>query len=48
MNYYHRHLFDGHYGDEGIEKLTNIINTYFTDIITIILRHGGDVISFCG
>lgn len=35
-------------GKEGAEEVTNIINSYFSPLIKIVLRYGGDVISFAG
>jgi class 3 adenylate cyclase len=35
-------------GKEGAEEVTNIINSYFSPLIKIALKYGGDVISFAG
>jgi class 3 adenylate cyclase len=31
-------------GDHGIEKLKNVLNTYFESLIGIVYKYGGDVI----
>jgi hypothetical protein len=31
-------------GDEGIEKLTGELNSYFGKLIEIIYKHGGDIV----
>jgi len=35
-------------GKEGAEELTNIINSYFSPLIKIVIKYGGDVVSFSG
>ncbi len=35
-------------GKEGAEEVTNIINSYFSPLIKIVLKYGGDIISFAG
>jgi len=35
-------------GKEGAEEVTNIINSYFSPLIRIVLKYGGDVVSFSG
>lgn len=35
-------------GKEGAEEVTNIINSYFSPLVKIALKYGGDVISFAG
>jgi class 3 adenylate cyclase len=35
-------------GKEGAEEVTNIINSYFSPLIKIVVKYGGDVVSFAG
>jgi len=35
-------------GPEGVEKLTNHLNTYFDALIGTIYRYGGDIVKFAG
>lgn len=31
-------------GTKGIEQLSSVLNAYFDELISIIYRHGGDII----
>jgi predicted ATPase/class 3 adenylate cyclase len=35
-------------GPEGVEELTQVLNTYFGQLIDLITAHGGDVVKFAG
>ncbi len=35
-------------GPEGVEQLSNLLNSYFGRLIDIVLDHGGDIVEFTG
>ncbi len=35
-------------GPAGLEKLTNYLNNYFTELIDLVHEHGGDIVKFAG
>ena len=41
------HLIEVH-GPNGVEKITELLNTYFEKLIAIIDEHGGEVVKFAG
>lgn len=36
------------YGPEGVENLSNLLNTYFGQLIDIVIDHDGDIVEFTG